>query len=198
MAGNSDSVEDAPERSGSPAGGLPSRIVGVLDHVGAHVGAAGIVLIMLGTTADVLRRSLEGRSVPGVIEGAEVILVIAVFLGLGLAQRDDIHVSTSLVVDRVPRRIGLILRVFGLLVLAAFLVWAVWASGRAALQSFTTNEFRFGMIRVPLWPGRTAIAIGWFLLLLEVVLDIHRILITRTPQPGAGDPRTVDAGPGVP
>jgi TRAP-type C4-dicarboxylate transport system permease small subunit len=143
-----------------------------LSRAAAYIGAVGIVVIMLATVSDVLRRWVQGRSVPGVVEGSELVLVVSVFLGLGLAERMGVHVSTSVVTDRLPTRVAGMLNAIGLVVVFLFLVWILAASADRALRSYISGEYRFGLMQIPLWPGRTAIAVGFLVLLLEVARHI--------------------------
>ena len=151
------------------------RQPGVLDDalrragaIGAYLAAAGIVAIMLATCADVARRTLIGQSLPGVIEGSEVMLVIAAFLGHGSAQRAGAHVATSVVTDRLPERLSQAVRTLGLVAAMLFLLWLLAATGERAWESVQTREYRFGLIKVPVWPARVAITVGLALFTAEV------------------------------
>lgn len=148
------------------------RAVQAVSEGGAYLSAIGIVTIMLGTTADVARRSLAGQSLPGIVEGSEVVLAVAVFLGLGYAEQTSTHVATDIVTSRVPPTVRATMFAVGRLVMCALLAWMTVATAQRAVDSVVSNEFRFGMIRVPLWPGRTAIALGFALVVLEALIEL--------------------------
>lgn len=160
-----------------------------LSRLGAHVGTCALFLIMATATIDVASRNFFGKSIPGILESAEVILVVGVFLGMAYAQRLKAHVSTSLIVDLFPKSVGRVLRVTGLLAVIVYVALATWKTGERALQSFLTGEVRFGLIEIPQWPARAAIAIGFALLLLELIRDLRRIL--------SGKHETTDASLGA-
>lgn len=131
-----------------------------------------IVIVLLATVADVLRRSLAGESVPGVVELSDVMMVAIVFLGLGYAERQGAHVSMTLLVRKLPPRAAAILNGLGLLLIMVIVAWMVWVTADRALESIETQEYRFGLVRVPVWPARVAIAVGLATYLLELALRL--------------------------
>jgi len=163
--------------------GILDRIVHGLSRGGANVATCALVLIMATAVVDVTARSLAGRSVPGIVESAEVILVIGVFLGLAYAQRLKAHVATSVIIDRLPPAARRVLRSAGLLVVAAYVGGAAYVSALRAWQSFAGGEVRFGLMEIPQWPARTAIAVGFALLLLEVLRDLRRAIAGEAAEP---------------
>ena len=149
------------------------KVTAHLSRVGANLGTCALLLIMSAATVDVLSRNLFRKSVPGIIESAEVILVIGVFLGMAYAQRLKAHVATSLIIDRFPAPAARVLRAAGLLAVIVYAAIAAWMTGTRACQSFTTGEVRFGLIEIPQWPARAAISIGFGLLVLELLRDFR-------------------------
>ena len=144
------------------------------SKAGANLASLAIVLIMIVTVVDVVTRGVSARSVPGMIESAEIILVAAAFLGLGYAQRMKAHVSTSIFMDALPPAMARILRRAGLLVVVVYATSATFVSARRAWDAFQGGEVRFGLIEIPQWPARTAIAIGFTLLLVELLRELRR------------------------
>ena len=141
------------------------------SKAGANLASLAIVLIMIVTVVDVVTRGVSARSVPGMIES---ILVAAAFLGLGYAQRMKAHVSTSIFMDALPPAMARILRRAGLLVVVVYVTSATFVSARRAWDAFQGGEVRFGLIEIPQWPARAAIAIGFTLLLVELLRELRR------------------------
>lgn len=168
-----------PAREPNPAVRVAGTMLRLASTAGDYIAVTGVVVIMFATCADVFRRTLTGRSVPGVVEGSEVMLVIAVFLGLGYAQREKVHVATSVVTDRLPDAVSRTVRIAGILVAICFLLWLVYATGERAVQSTRTGEYRFGLLQVPIWPGRVAITVGLALLTAELVRDLWGTVTSR-------------------
>lgn len=68
--------------------------------------------------------------------------------------------------------------------------WMVLVTADRALASFEVREFRFGLVRVPVWPARIAIAVGLAAYLLELVIrliDDTRAALGKGPAPAVED-----------
>ena len=146
------------------------RVVDRLSHLLSIVAGVALFLLMAITGTDVLRRALiDGRSVPGAIEYAEIILVGLVYLSLAQTQRSDGHISVAVMTARLPPRFARALTTTGLLVVTLVLGWLVVASAGVAWRSWNTGEFRMGLAQVPIWPARALIPLGAFFLLLQTL-----------------------------
>jgi TRAP-type C4-dicarboxylate transport system permease small subunit len=145
-----------------------------LSHFGANVATCALFVIMMVSALDVASRNLLGRSVPGALESSEVVLVVGAFLGLAYAQRLRTHVATSFLVELLPRRFARLIRSAGLLAVSSYVGWATWLTAPRAWQSFVMGEARFGLVEIPQWPARFAIAIGFGLLFFELLRDLIR------------------------
>lgn len=150
------------------------------------------VLAVLGVvTADALARHLAGGSVKGAIEWAEVLLVIAVFMGLAPAQRRGSNVATTIVLDRAHGALRIVLRLVGFACGAGFAAWLGMASIDQALDSVAAHEVLYGLARVPVWPARLAVALGAFLLLAQVIADALETAVTGV-APALGERGDLD------
>lgn len=141
------------------------------------VAAAMIVIFMMvSTVADVTRRLIFGRPIPGVIEVGELLMVGAVFLGIAYTEAREEHVAVTLLVRRLTPRKAALVQLAGLAIVMSTLAWMIVVTGTRAYESFTAGEFRFGLVRIPVWPGRIAIALGLLALLLELLVRTSRVL----------------------
>lgn len=152
------------------------RMVHAIARVLAVLAATAVVLIMVTTVADVSRRTTTGRSLPGTVDYGELLMVAGVFLALAFAQHRREHVSVNLVTSRLPPTAGRRVRVVGLMVAIGFVAWLAIATGQEALRSFARNEFRFGLVRVAVWPARAVIPVGAVALLLRLLVDTVDLL----------------------
>lgn len=190
------------EHSLAPIDGVPPvrregplrRAVHLLSMAFGVLAAVLVVAIMLSTAADVAVRQITGSSIPGVVEYSEVLMVGLVFLGLAYAQRAKAHIGVDMFTERMPARLGHLVRAVGLMV--AFVVLAVmaWETAQVAVTSFGNREFRFGLVRVPIWPARAIIPLGLVALLLELALTIWDELLgarDRAPVTQAAHPEAV-------
>lgn len=153
-----------------PRTSLPRRILHGCTEVLALASVTLIVVVLVMTVADVVRREISGKSVPGVVEWSEVAMVMIVFLGLGYAERQRAHVSMTLFVRMLPPRTAAIINSLGLFLVLLIVTWMVYVTADRALTSFEAKEFRFGLVRVPVWPARVALAVGLLAYLLELAL----------------------------
>lgn len=148
--------------------------------IGAFIGMLSVggglaaLLIMAVLTGDVIFRNTFGVSVRGAFELVELLLVLAVFLGMANAERKQAHVRVMLVTSSVPPRVGEAMRLLGLFVSLVIVCWFVYSSGLRAAHSWRIGEYQSGLLRFPLYPGRMIIAVGFALLALELVMSILR------------------------
>ncbi|MGH3384766.1 MAG: TRAP transporter small permease subunit [Nocardioidaceae bacterium] len=167
------------------------RAIHATTQVLAFLAVLSIAVMLVAIVADVTRRTLAGQSVKGVVELGEVMMVVIVFLGLGFAERRGAHVTMTLLVRRLPTRVAAVVNGLGLLLVVVVVGWMVLVTADRALASFEVREFRFGLVRVPVWPARIAIAVGLAAYLLELVIrliDDTRAALGKGPGPAVEDP----------
>ena len=140
-------------------------------------GGVGILILMLPTVMDVSYRYILGSSLLGMIEYSEIGIVFVVYLGLANAMRNGAHIATPLVTSRLPERAALLARMLGQLVLWLLVAYATWRTALSAIDAAEIREFRLGLISVPTWQARIAVAIGFGLLLVEVTIQIAQNVI---------------------
>lgn len=148
--------------------------------------------MMVATVADVSRRFLLGMPIPGVTEMGEVLMVVSVFLGLAFTQSRHAHVNVTLVLDKLPPRVAAIMTSIGLLLVLAVLAWMVIVTSGRALDSIEMNEYRFGLVQIPVWPGRVAIAVGLAAYFLELIPntinDLRQVFAKSPSRPMTSEP----------
>lgn len=135
--------------------------------------AAGIIMVLMFlTTADVFGRYVLNSPIEGAFEGSEVLMVGIIFLGIAYVQHMKGHVNVEVATSWLPQRAQLGLETFGYLV--GFLIMAViaWQSGALAWKAFVTHDHTHGLVRIPLWPGKSLIPIGTGLLCLRLIANI--------------------------
>lgn len=164
----------------------------VLTVAAAVIASLAVALLAVGMVVDVALRYFVGSGVSGMIEYAATLMVVVVFFGLAQGQRRDEHVGMSFVVDRLPRTPRHVLPIIGLVAMGLFVAWMTVETAEAAWDSYRSGEFRYGLIRVPLWPAKASIPIGLLLLLGETIRSIRlqtrawREKSVRDGRPGDG------------
>lgn len=174
-------------------GHIADRTIWWLTTIGGVVAAAAILGIMVLTVMDVAHREFVGGSIKGAVERSTMLLIVAAFMGLGVTQREGQHVASELFIEWLPNRVGRVLQTLGLLVAVALLAWLLYATGTKAWDSFQARESRFGLVVVPVWPGRVAIAVGLALMFIETVRQSVIFVFSDSPE----DAIPVGTGEGV-
>lgn len=145
------------------------RAVHVLSRVLGVVAVLVILFMMVATVADVARRYFAGSPIPGVTEAGEVLMVMSVFLGIAFAESRGAHVRVTIVLEMLPPRVAAIVNSLAMLLVLVLLAWMVWVTTGRAIDAVEVNEVRFGLVKIPVWPGRIAIAVGLAVYFLEAV-----------------------------
>lgn len=148
-------ADDEIERAAGPTGAAGRLIAGI-----QYITGAAILILMLLTTADVVKRSITGGSIRGVIEITEIALVVTVFFGLVGAEVSGAHIRTSVLVDRLRTRVAGMITMTSLSVCTFVTGWLTYQTALRAQASIETGEYRFGLLSIPIWPARVAITLG--------------------------------------
>lgn len=145
------------------------RAVRVVSLGSAVIAGIALVFIMSAVVTDVISRNVRGRSIPGLVDQTEVVLALVVFLALAYTQTRREHVAVEAVVNRLKGWRFRTVRVAAAVVGVVVTILLAWATTEVAISSFEVREARLGIAAVPLWPGRIAVAYGFWLLALELV-----------------------------
>ncbi len=133
-----------------------------------------LIPLMLVTTWDVLGRKFLSKTVPGMFELSEYILAVFILLGAAYTQQVKGHVGVDFVIKRFSlrtRTLCQIITVFLSLFIVTILVWQGWVEG---IKERTVSD----MLRIPQYPFRLLVAIGGFLLWLELLIDLADFIKT--------------------
>lgn len=164
--------------------------MGWLDRATGWIAAAlmvvvglAVVLSMALGTADVIGTQLLNRPVPGATEAISSLLVVIVYGALPAVQRRRANIRMALVYSNVGPRAraamdaaahGIALVFFGLLLRQA---------AAEAAWSWSIRQTEVGLIRFPIYPFKTALAVGVALLLVQLAADVWADL-RRVRRPG--------------
>jgi TRAP-type C4-dicarboxylate transport system permease small subunit len=110
------------------------------------------------------------------VELSELLLVSLVFFGLAAAQQQKQHFSVELLTQHLPERVQRGLELIACLLCLAIIVLIAWPSSKQAIVSYERGEAGFGIVPFPIWPARTILAAGLWLLALQFVIDAIRLL----------------------
>jgi TRAP-type C4-dicarboxylate transport system permease small subunit len=127
-----------------------------------------LIPLMLLTTTDVLGRKFLSKTIPGAFELSEYILAVFILLGAAYTQQVKGHVGVDFIIARLSPRLRTVCQVittFLSLFIIAILIWYGWLEG---IRERTVSD----MLRIPQYPFRLLVAIGGFLLWLELLIDL--------------------------
>jgi len=151
---------------------------------------AGLITfaIMWLIDANALTRKFLNAPVQGSFELTEAGLVLIVFLSLAFTQYRRGHIRVTLLTRHLPTGIQHGLYILVLLVGALFFAWCTYAAYGNAVRSFELNEQEWGVIQLPIWPVKSAIALGTALIALQYLLDaIRHFFVASGSLPPVGD-----------
>jgi TRAP-type C4-dicarboxylate transport system permease small subunit len=132
------------------------------------IGMCLLVPLMLLTTGDVIGRKFFAKTIPGAFELSEYILAVFILLGAAYTQQVKGHVGVDFITSKLSpraRTVCQIITTFLSLFIIAILIWHGWLEG---IRERTVSD----MLRIPQYPFRLLVAIGGFLLWLELLIDL--------------------------
>jgi TRAP-type C4-dicarboxylate transport system permease small subunit len=139
-----------------------------LNYIVCAIGMATIIPLMLLTFADVMLRGFFNKPIPGTFELSQYILAIFILLGAAYTQQVKGHVGVDFLTSRLSPRLRVaceILTTLLSLFIIAVVVWQGWVEG-------ITEKAVSDQLRIPQYPFRVLVAVGGFLLWLELLIDL--------------------------
>jgi TRAP-type C4-dicarboxylate transport system permease small subunit len=139
-----------------------------LNYIVCAIGMATIIPLMLLTFADVMLRGFFNKPIPGTFELSQYILAIFILLGAAYTQQVKGHVGVDFLTSRLSPRLRVaceILTTLLSLFIIAVVVWQGWVEG-------ITEKTVSDQLRIPQYPFRVLVAVGGFLLWLELLIDL--------------------------
>ena len=168
-------------------------IVRIVESLNTRLGALagiGTILLIFSVVPDLLARGLFGTAIYGMAETSTMLLVFVVFLALPAAQLRKEHFYVAILDAKLPPaalRIVMLLRyVVSAIVTGIF----AWYSITSAWEATLRLEQSYAVIAFPVWPARIAVACGFTLMTLQLVIDAVRLLMggplpSDQPEPSA-------------
>jgi TRAP-type C4-dicarboxylate transport system permease small subunit len=139
-----------------------------VNYLVCAIGMAMIIPLMLLTFADVTLRGFFNKPIPGTFELSQYILAIFILLGAAYTQQVKGHVGVDFITCRLSPRHRAICEIATTLLslfIIAIVIWQGWVEG-------ITEKAVSDQLRIPQYPFRVLVAVGGFLLWLELLIDL--------------------------
>jgi TRAP-type C4-dicarboxylate transport system permease small subunit len=144
------------------------KVIHRLNFYVCVVGMSLIIPLMLLTTGDIIGRKFLSKTIPGSFELSEYILATFILLGAAYTQQVKGHVGVDFVTSRLSPHVRIVCEIITTLIslfIIAIVIWQGWLEG---IRERTVSD----MLRIPQYPFRLLVAIGGFLLWLELLIDL--------------------------
>jgi len=146
-----------------------------IQRLNLYISMAGMSLIiplMLLTTGDVIGRGFFRKPIPGTFELSEYLLAVLILLGAAYTQQVKGHVGVDFITSRLSPRRRKICQIITTLLSLFIIAIVVWQGFLQGMSERTVSE----ILRIPQYPFRLLIAIGGFLLWLELWIDLVSLI----------------------
>jgi TRAP-type C4-dicarboxylate transport system permease small subunit len=166
-----------------PKPALPLRLADRLGDIGAVLGAAGVVLLVLNVVVDVVGRLIFQRPFPGTIEYTTYWwMPMLALLAFAFTERRQEHIKVTILLDALPLRFRQIVEgVFGLIATGLIVALAVY-SWESAMRAYDFQEVTASSPPVAVWPFRFVAVIAMGLLALQSAATTWRYFAGDLPR----------------
>ena len=151
----------------------------IIDRVGAALGRASEWLFVATgamLTWEVSARYVFNAPTVWAAELSQLAMAAGVFFALGDLQRRRRHISVHLLREKLSPRGRSIADAFALLVVAAFSAAVVFYGAKIAWGSFSSGSTSGTILNLPKWWGEAAMPVGFFLLLVQTLAELIRVV----------------------
>lgn len=159
------------------------KIIEIAATAGVWLAGFAILGISIVGGIDVASTFFLGRPVPSTVESTEILMVIGAFSGLALLHLRRSHIAVNLLYDRSSRPVQRGLDIFTLVLMTIYFGLIAWRGWIAAIHSVAVREYSTGIMAIPVYPSKIALALGMSLAVLCCLFDIAKGGHYRQTQP---------------
>ncbi len=145
-----------------------------VNQVTAILSASIIMVMMLLTVTDVFLRFTFSKPLIWNFDLQSILIVMVVFLGVAYTQYKRKHLVIDVITSRLSKETQLWLRLFNDIIFLCFVALVAWQMCLQAWNAFLINDYLDGIVRIPIWPAKAAIALGSSLLSLTLILNLYQ------------------------
>ena len=148
---------------------IPLDLLSKVERAGAVIAGSIILIMMVLTTLDVFLRYVFNSPLKGNYELQPMLLIGVVYLAASSIQARRGHIALDLLSSHLSKANQLAVRFFGDVVFLVVAALIAWQFGLATWKAWETNDFFWGLVRLPLWPPYLTITLGTALLGLRLI-----------------------------
>jgi TRAP-type C4-dicarboxylate transport system permease small subunit len=157
------------------------KLLNGCETVSTYVAVISTFVMMLLTTADAGGRYIFNRPITGAYEITQNYLIVAaVFLAMSYAYRHGANIRVTFLVDRLPRRVKLVINYFVQLFSMLYGGVLVAATFKQFLRATATGT-ALSSIDFPLGPAYLLVPVGLFFMSLLMLIDIRKVRKGKSP-----------------
>jgi len=158
-------------------------IFGIISRINKIVGlfAMWVLFIMaIFVVADIVSRELFNKSLPGVTEIVYLGIVAVIFLSFAYTEEKRAHIKIEILPERLPPKGRTMIDIVAWIIGAFIMGLLAWLAGIEAAESLRVGEYIPTAIRVPVYPVKFAVCIGFGLLSLQFLVQLAKKLMGET------------------
>lgn len=144
------------------------KVIQRLNYYISVVGMSLLVPLMLLTTGDVIGRKFFSKTIPGTFEISEYILAAFILLGAAYTQQVKGHVGVDFLTSRLSPRVQALCQIVTTALCLFIIAIVIWQGFLEGIRERTVSD----LLRIPQSPFRLLVAVGGFLLWLELLIDL--------------------------
>ena len=138
------------------------------------IGGLMLFSLMVLVSADVFMRNVFNAPIQVSFKLSELLMCFIVFLGFAWTQREGGFVRIELLISRLSTPVRSRFDYVNYILSIGFFIVFSWQSVLIAWDALVRGETTHGLISLPVWPARAAIAIGSIFLLAELMVGLVR------------------------
>ena len=149
---------------------LIKKIVKICCEISAKIGMAAIFILLALTVCDVLGRFIFNRPIPGTFEVTKILFALSVFFSLSVSQYRGENLGITILYDRFPRMVRVVLDIFAAVLSIATFSIAFRQTMQYAVRmknSGTTTS----VLRWQMYPWIYLASIGIIILVIALLGD---------------------------
>ena len=153
-------------------GAIIRAIEGISEKVSGHLQGWVLVALMVLILVEVATRYIMQNPLSVAEEYGGYMLVAITYIGLAYTWKQRTHVRVEFVLEKLPLKVRLTLRLLTIIVAAVFSGFMIVASVQLVQESFAFGDRSGSWLRTPLaWP-QMALVLGSVLLCLQLCVEI--------------------------